>query len=59
MEGSWQVTGSRQNASANAHRIPVEEEKPELERGFYHLRLAGGLDFLLLAQRPTALGAER
>jgi hypothetical protein len=32
---SWQVTGIRQDAWANAHRIPVEQEKPELERGFY------------------------
>lgn len=32
---SWQVTGIRQDAYANAHRIPVEEVKPEIERGFY------------------------
>jgi hypothetical protein len=32
---SWQVTGIRQDAWANAHRIPVEQAKPELERGFY------------------------
>jgi hypothetical protein len=32
---SWQVTGIRQDEWANAHRIPVEQEKPELERGFY------------------------
>ena len=32
---SWQVTGIRQDAYANAHRIPVEEMKPEIERGFY------------------------
>jgi hypothetical protein len=32
---SWQVTGIRQDAWANAHRIPVEETKPEAERGFY------------------------
>lgn len=30
---SWQVTGVRQDAWANAHRIPVVEEKPEAERG--------------------------
>ena len=35
MKVSWQVTGIRQDAWANAHRIPVEEEKPEQERGFY------------------------
>jgi hypothetical protein len=32
---SWQVTGTRQDAFANAHRIPVEEEKPAAERGRY------------------------
>jgi hypothetical protein len=30
---SWQVTGIRQDAWANAHRIVVEEVKPEAERG--------------------------
>ncbi|HET8674934.1 MAG TPA: hypothetical protein VFO63_04025 [Blastocatellia bacterium] len=35
VEVSWQVTGIRQDAYANANRIPVEEEKPERERGFY------------------------
>jgi hypothetical protein len=32
---SWQVTGIRQDAFANAHRIEVEEEKPSDERGYY------------------------
>jgi hypothetical protein len=32
---SWQVTGIRQDAYANAHRIEVEQEKPERERGYY------------------------
>lgn len=32
---SWQVTGIRQDAWANKNRIPVEEVKPEKERGFY------------------------
>jgi len=32
---SWQVTGIRQDAYANAHRIPVEEPKPERERGHF------------------------
>ncbi len=32
---SWQVTGIRQDASAKAHRLPVEEEKPEGERGLF------------------------
>jgi len=32
---SWQVTGIRQDAYANAHRIPVEEDKSARERGYY------------------------
>jgi hypothetical protein len=32
---SWQVTGIRQDAFAATHRIPVEEDKPEGERGRY------------------------
>ncbi len=32
---SWQVTGIRQDAYAQAHRIPVEEEKAADHRGFY------------------------
>jgi len=35
MEVSWQVTGIRQDAFANAHRIPVEEEKLGDKRGKY------------------------
>jgi len=35
VEVSWQITGIRQDAWANAHRIPVEEEKPEKERDSY------------------------
>jgi hypothetical protein len=35
VEVSWQVTGIRQDAFANKHRIPVEEAKPERERGYY------------------------
>jgi len=35
MEVSWQVTGIRQDAYANAHRIPVEEEKTGDEQGKY------------------------
>lgn len=32
---SWQVTGIRHDAWAEAHRTPVEEEKPASERGRY------------------------
>jgi hypothetical protein len=35
MKVSWQVTGIRQDAWANKNRIPVEEVKPERERGSY------------------------
>jgi trimeric autotransporter adhesin len=39
---SWQVTGIRHDEWADAHRIPVEETKPEEERGFYlHPELFG------------------
>jgi hypothetical protein len=35
MKISWEITGVRQDAWANAHRIPVEEMKNDRERGFY------------------------
>ena len=35
VEVSWQVTGIRQDAWANAHRIPVEVEKDQAEQGHY------------------------
>jgi hypothetical protein len=35
MKISWQVTGTRHDAWANAHRIPVEEIKPSEEHGTY------------------------
>jgi len=39
---SWQVTGIRQDAWANAHRIPVEEEKEAKLKGLYlHPQLYG------------------
>jgi len=42
MKISWQVTGIRQDAWANAHRIPVEVQKSERERGYYiHPELYG------------------
>lgn len=42
---SWQLTGIRQDKWANANRIPVEEAKPEGEKGLYfhpELYRAGG-----------------
>jgi len=35
MEVSWQVTGIRKDAYANAHPIQVEQEKPANEKGLY------------------------
>ena len=35
MKVSWLVTGIRHDAWANAHRIPVEQDKPPKERGTY------------------------
>ena len=32
---SWQVTGVRCDAYANAHRVPVEEDKAANERGYF------------------------
>jgi trimeric autotransporter adhesin len=39
---SWQVTGIRHDAYADAYRIPVEEEKSKQEQGHYlHPELFG------------------
>jgi hypothetical protein len=35
MKVSWQVTGIRKDPWANAHRIEVEDDKPDKERGYY------------------------
>jgi hypothetical protein len=35
VEVSWQVTGIRQDAWANAHRIPLEVEKDSTDQGHY------------------------
>ena len=32
---SWQVTGIRKDAYAEAHRLPVEQDKPAAEQGYY------------------------
>jgi trimeric autotransporter adhesin len=58
VEVSWQVTGIRQDVWANAHRIPVEEVKPELERGFYQhpeLYNAPAEKSILWARYPQAM----
>ncbi len=42
MEVCWQVTGIRQDPFAEAYRIPVEEDKPPDEAGYYlHPELYG------------------
>ena len=38
MKVSWQVTGIRKDAWAQAHPLSVEEEKPENERGYICIR---------------------
>jgi hypothetical protein len=43
MKVSWQVTGIRQDPLANARRVPVEEQKPPEERGYYMHPTAYGL----------------
>jgi hypothetical protein len=64
VEVSWQVTGIRQDAYANAHRIPVEEDKPAVERGYYlHPELYGapkerGIEALQNAPRGTVAAAS-
>jgi hypothetical protein len=55
VEVSWQVTGIRQDAWANAHRIPVEVQKPEADRGMYlHPELFGAS-----AEKSIALAHHR
>jgi hypothetical protein len=55
---SWQVTGIRHDAYANAHRIQVEEEKPPQEQGRYlHPELFGASPEQAIGMRapvPTA-----
>ena len=42
LEVDWQVTGIRHDAWANAHRIPVEVDKPSGEQGYFlHPELFG------------------
>jgi hypothetical protein len=60
---SWQVTGVRQDAWTNAHRIPNEVDKPDEDKGHYlHPELFGQPKSSRL-RPPTALaqtsGAEQ
>jgi hypothetical protein len=51
---SWQVTGIRQDAYANAHRVQVEEAKEQEEQGHYlHPELFGAPPELAVGYRPS------
>ena len=52
---SWLVTGVRQDAWANAHRIPVEQVKPDAEKGHYlHPELYGQAGDASLAEPASS-----
>jgi hypothetical protein len=57
---SWQITGVRHDAWADAHRIPVEEEKPPQEQGrVLHPELFGAsADLAIGARVPTDSAAR-
>ena len=53
------VTGIRQDAWANAHRIPVEEEKPDAEKGRYlHPELYGHKEQLAIGALPRPIPSK-
>jgi hypothetical protein len=55
---SWQVTGIRHDAYADAHPIQVEEEKPPQEQGRYlHPELFGASPEQAIGTRPPAPAA--
>ncbi|HEY0701618.1 MAG TPA: hypothetical protein VGD60_02525 [Candidatus Acidoferrales bacterium] len=55
---SWQVTGIRQDAWANAHRMPIEEAKPPIEQGHYlHPELFGAPPEMSIAAAHAAATA--
>jgi hypothetical protein len=57
---SWQVTGIRQDAYANAHRIPTEVEKSPEEQGHYlHPELFGAEPELAVDYHVAPLGYAR
>jgi trimeric autotransporter adhesin len=58
VEVSWQVTGIRHDAYANANRIPVEEEKPASEQGYYlHPEVFGQPESRGIASEQITLAA--
>ncbi len=57
---SWQVTGTRQDAFANAHRIQVEVEKAPADRGRYlYPELYGAPETARIGYMPPAPGSEQ
>lgn len=60
MEVSWQVTGIRQDAFANANRILVEEDKKGIEVGTYLHPEAHGqsMDRSLAKAKAVEMGHE-
>jgi hypothetical protein len=62
VEVSWQVTGIRHDAFAEAHRIPVEQSKTDKERGHYlHPELFGAPaeKSMAAARHPGALNVAK
>ena len=59
MEVSWQLTGVRKDAYAEAHRVPVEEMKPVAERGSYLHPEAFGKSAEKSAQRAYENAPQR
>jgi trimeric autotransporter adhesin len=56
---SWQVTGTRQDAFANAHRIEVEVEKAPADRGHYlYPELVGAPATARIGYMAPAPGSE-
>jgi hypothetical protein len=57
---SWQVTGTRQDAFANAHRIQVEVEKAPADRGHYlYPELVGAPETARIGYMALAPGSEQ
>jgi hypothetical protein len=57
---SWQVTGTRQDAFANAHRIQVEVEKAPADRGHYlYPELYGAPETARIGYMAPAPGSEQ
>jgi hypothetical protein len=53
VEVSWEVTGIRHDAYADAHRIPTEEMNPTEEQGHYlHPELFGAGPSAIAGQCP-------